>query len=87
MSTMAVPAAPAEAGGYGLALVCLALAGGYLALFGPLALLIGRHAARRGGNAWAWGLMFLWQPVIVGLVYLVVRCLPPRHSTSGAVQG
>ena len=32
-----------------------------------------RDANRMGRNGWAWALLFLWQPVIVGIVYLFVR--------------
>jgi hypothetical protein len=49
--------------GIGVALVWLAIALGLLAIFGPLAYLIGRDANRRGRNGWAWGVLFLWQPV------------------------
>jgi hypothetical protein len=56
-----------------VALVWLAIGLGLLAVFGPLAYLIGRDANRRGRNGWAWGLLFLWQPVIVGIAYLFVR--------------
>jgi hypothetical protein len=59
--------------GIWVALVWLAIAVGLFALFGPIAFLIGRDANRRGHNGWAWGLLFIWQPVIVGIVYLLIR--------------
>jgi len=70
----AVVATTAEGnGGFGVALVWLAIGIGMLAVFGPLAYLIGRDADRRGRNGWAWGVLFLWQPLIVGVAYLFVR--------------
>jgi hypothetical protein len=32
---------------------------------------------RHGRNGWASGLLFLWQPIIVGIVYLLV---PPQQT-------
>ena len=67
-------ATTAEGGsGAGFALVLLIVGLGLLAVFGPLAYVIGRDANRRGRNGWAWGVSFLWQPVIIGIVYLFVR--------------
>lgn len=74
---------PAEAGGFGFVLVCLAFAGVYLVLLGPIALLIGRDAVRHHRDGWLWALLFLWQPVFVGLIYLVLRRRPRKQSTSG----
>ena len=68
----------AEGNGLGVALVWLAIGLGLLAVFGPLAFLIGRDANRRGRNGLAWGLLFLWQPVIVGIVYLFARRKTPH---------
>lgn len=65
--------------GLGAALVWLAIGLGLLALFGPLAYLIGRDANRRGRNGWTWGLLFLWQPVIVGTIYLIIRRNKPDY--------
>jgi len=77
----AVTATPAEGSGARLALVYLVVALAFLAIVGPLAFLIGRDANRRGRNGWGWGLTFVWQPVIVGVVYLIVRDRP-RHSSA-----
>lgn len=82
MLPVAAAAVPAEGSGYGLALVYLALAGGYLVLFGPIALLIGRDAARHDRDGWLWGLLFLWQPMVVGLIYLVIRRRPSRRRST-----
>lgn len=71
--TISVMATAAEGSGLGVALVWLAIALGLFVVFGPLAYLIGRDANRHGRNGWAWGALFLWQPVIVGIVYLFVR--------------
>jgi hypothetical protein len=67
---------PAEGSGYGVALAYLAIGTAALAVLGPVALIIGRDARRHGRNAWVWGLLFLWQPLIVGIVYLLVRRRP-----------
>lgn len=64
---------PAEGSGAGLVLAYLVVAVVLVVVLGPLALLVGRDAKRRGRNAWAWGLLFFWQPVIVGIVYLIIR--------------
>ena len=58
-------------GGSGLApaLVWLAIALGLLAVIGSLAYLIGRDANRRGRNGLVWGLLFVWQAVIVGMFF------------------
>lgn len=77
---------PAEAGGFGFALVCLVLAGVYLVLFGPIALLLGRDAVRHSRDGWLWALLFLWQPVVVGLIYLVIRRRPPRRPVPARVE-
>ncbi len=78
---VSVVATTAEGTGLGAALVWLAIGLGLLAVFGSLAYLIGRDANRRGRNGSAWGLLFLWQPVIVGIAYLFVRRkrAAPRH--------
>ena len=74
----AVVAVAAEGeGGIGVALVWLAIGLGLLAVFGPLAFFIGRDASRRGLNGWLWGILFLLQPVIIGIVYLVIRRRTP----------
>ena len=70
--------------GLGVALVWLAIGIGLLALFGPVAFVIGRDANRHGRNGWAWGLLFLWQPVIVGIVYLFVRHDRPQVAAGGS---
>lgn len=64
-------AVPAEGDGLGLVYLVVALI--LLAVFGPIAVLIGRVAKRHSRNGWAWGLLFFWQPDIVGIVYLIVR--------------
>jgi hypothetical protein len=68
--------AAAEGNGAGVALVFLAAGLGLLVVVAPIAWLIGRDANRRGRNGWAWGVLFLWQPVIVGIAYLLVRRRP-----------
>lgn len=78
--TAAVFAAAAEGDGLGLVYLVVALV--LLAVFGPIALLIGRDANRQGRNGWAWGLLFLWQPVIVGVAYLIVRNRHPQPAAS-----
>ena len=78
---MAALVATAEGSGAGVALVFLAVGLGLLVLFAPLAWLIARDATRRGRNGWVWAVLFLWQPVIVGIVYLLVR---RRRSTPHA---
>jgi len=81
MTTAILSAVPAE--GDGLALVYLVVALVLLAVFGPIAALIGRDANRHGRNGWAWGLLFLWQPVVVGIAYLIVRRnRHPRTATN-----
>jgi hypothetical protein len=67
---------PAEGSGYPVALAYLAIGAAALAILGPVALIIGRDASRRGRNGWVWGLLFLWQPLVVGVVYLMVRRRP-----------
>jgi hypothetical protein len=67
---------PAEGSGYGVALAYLAVAGAALVILGPVAVMIGRDASRHGRNGWGWGLLFLWQPLIVGVIYLIVRRRP-----------
>jgi hypothetical protein len=62
-------------------LVYLVIAAVFLAIIGPIALWIGRDAARHGRNGWVWGLLFVWQPMIVGLIYAFVRRKPPRVGT------
>jgi len=62
-----------------------AVVGIFLLFMVPLALIIARDATRHGRNAWAWGLTFIWQPVIVGVVYLVVRSRPPKDRTAPVV--
>ena len=69
---------PAEDNGFGVALIYLAFFAVFVVIAGPIAYLIGRDAVRNGRNGWLWGLLFLWQPMIVGLIYLVVRRKPPR---------
>jgi hypothetical protein len=59
-------------------LVYLVVAAVFLVIVGPIALLIGRDAARHGLNGWVWGVLFVWQPMIVGLIYLFVRRKRPR---------
>lgn len=71
MTVAALAAVASE--GDGLGLVYLVVVGVLLAIFGPIALLIGRDAKRRGRNGWAWGLLFLCQPAIVGVTYVIVR--------------
>jgi hypothetical protein len=71
---------PAEGSGAGVAAFYLLFALVIFAVLLPLAWLIGRDANRRGRNGWLWGVLFVWQPVIVGLIYLVVRQRPtPRQ--------
>lgn len=72
---------PAEGGGYRLALIYLGLAGCYLVVFGSIALLIRRDAVRHDRSGWLWALLFLWQPFVVGLLYLVVRRRPRHRPT------
>src|SRR5439155_9616445 len=67
LMSLSLVATTAEGTGLGAALVWLAIGLGLLAVFGSLAYLIGRDANRRGRKGWAWGLLFLWQPVIVGM--------------------
>jgi uncharacterized membrane protein HdeD (DUF308 family) len=62
-----------------MALVYLVVALGYMLLLGPVALLIARDAKRRSRNGWASGLALIWQPVIVAMIYLIVRDRP-RHA-------
>jgi hypothetical protein len=69
---------PAEGNGLGVALGMLLVGVGFAAVLVPLAYLIGRDAARHGREPWLWGVLFVFQPVVVGLVYLVVRRRPPR---------
>jgi hypothetical protein len=76
---------PAEGNGWGIVLVYMAVAVVLAAVFGPLAWLLGRDASRHGRNGWAWGLFFLWQPMVVGLVYLVIRGRPPRRNSESTV--
>jgi hypothetical protein len=57
---------------------------GFAVVLVPLGYLVGRDAMRHGRNGWGWGVFFVWQPLIVGLVYLVVRRRPPRHRDSPA---
>jgi MFS family permease len=78
MTWLAAVTTPSEASGAGAALAYLGVAVVVLIVLGPLAFLIGRDANRRRRNGWVWGLMFPWQPVIVGVVYLIVRHRPPR---------
>jgi hypothetical protein len=70
---VAMAASSSEANSGLAALVWLALGLTLLVLFGSLAYVIGRDANRRGRNGLAWGLLFIWQPVIVGIIYLFVR--------------
>jgi hypothetical protein len=70
---VAMTATPSEANGWLATLVYLVVALVFLAIFGPLAYVIGRDANRRGRNGLAWGLLFIWQPVVVGIIYLFVR--------------
>jgi hypothetical protein len=70
---------PAEGNGWGIVLVYTVVAVVLAAVFVPLAYLLGRDAIRRGRNGWAWGLLFLWQPMVVGVIYLLIRGRPPRH--------
>lgn len=75
---------PAEGGGARVLLVYLAVGLALLLVIGPLAWLVGRDANRRGRNGWAWGLLFLWQPIIVGVAYLAARRRPrPPVTPSG----
>jgi hypothetical protein len=82
--TASTTTGPAE-GGEGLALAYLVVTVVLLLVFGPLAFLIGRDANRRGKNGWAWGLLFFWQPVIVGIAYLSPGggCLARQHQRAG----
>jgi hypothetical protein len=75
-----------EGSGYAVAVAYLAIAGVALLVLGPLALIIARDATRHRRNAWAWGLMFLWQPVVVGVIYLIARGRPPSDR-AGVVCG
>ena len=68
-----VAASASEGSGAGVALIYLAVAVVFLAVLVPLAVLIGRDATRHGRNGWVWGVLFVWQPVIVGVIYLIVR--------------
>jgi hypothetical protein len=70
---VSVVATASEASSGLAVLIWLAIAQGLLAVFVSLAYLIGRDANRRGRNGLAWGLLFVWQPVIVGIIYLFVR--------------
>lgn len=80
-SLAAAVAIPAEGdNGVGFALVMLLLAAAIVVLLAPLAYLIWRDAERRGRNGWVWGVVFVWQPVIVGIIYLIVRRRPPRSQ-------
>ena len=72
---------PAERNGWGIVLVYMLVAVVLAAVFGPLAYLLGRDASRHGRNGWAWGLLFFWQPMVVGLAYLLIRRRPPRHNS------
>jgi len=85
MAGMTQTSVPAEGSGYGVAVAYLAIVGIFLLFMVPLALIIARDATRHGRNAWAWGLTFIWQPVIVGVVYLVVRSRPPKDRTAPVV--
>lgn len=78
MTFLASGAAQADGGGYGLALALFAIAALFLLILGPIALIIGRDANRHSRNGWLWGVLFLWQPVGVGVAYLIVRRRPPR---------
>lgn len=73
MTIVFLSATKSEATGLGAVLAWIAIGVGLLAVYGGLAYLIGRDANRRGRNGLAWGLLFLWQPVIVGIVYLFAR--------------
>jgi hypothetical protein len=75
--TAITTATPADGSAAGTALALAGIGLGLLIVLGPLALLVGRDARRRGRNGWAWALMFLWQPVIVGAVYFFLRRRPP----------
>jgi hypothetical protein len=77
---VSVVATASEASSGLAVLIWLAIALGLLAVFGSLAYLIGRDANRRGRNGLAWGLLFVWQPVIVGIIYLFVRRKRPVGS-------
>jgi hypothetical protein len=67
---------PAEGSGYGAALGYLAIAAAALVILAPIAVIIGRDARRHRRNGWGWGLLFLWQPLIVGVIYVIVRRRP-----------
>lgn len=79
-ATTAPTIGPAEGSGAGLALAYLVVAAALAVVLGPLAFLVGRDANRHGRSGWAWGLLFFWQPVIVGIVYVIVR----RRRTPGS---
>jgi hypothetical protein len=63
----------------GFALVPLLIGLGYAVVFVPLGYLMGGDAMRHGPDGWLWGILFVGQPVIVGLIYLTVRRHPPRQ--------
>lgn len=58
-----------------------------LPVIGPTAVLIGRDAKRHGRNGWAWGPLFLWQPVIVGITYLIFRSRRTSRARSELTVG
>jgi len=72
---------PAEGSGYRLALAYFGLAGGYLVVSGWIALLTRRDAVRHGRDGRLGALLFLRQPFVVGLIYLVVRRRTRRRPT------
>jgi hypothetical protein len=61
-----------------------------------IAVILGRDAQGHGRNGWAWGAMFVFNPIIFGIAYLFVRNKVPReaslsangswHSPSGATR-
>ena len=48
------------------------------ALWILLAIRVGKDAQRRGRNGWVWGFLLIFNPVIFGVAYLVVRNRDPE---------
>jgi uncharacterized membrane protein YhaH (DUF805 family) len=80
MTIAAMPTRPVEDPG-ALGIVVLLIIGlVMLAVLIPVAVLTARDARASGRNPWVWSLLFVWQPMIVGIVYLIVRRHPPRGA-------
>jgi hypothetical protein len=84
---LTVSPGPAEGNGWGILVVYLVLGVVMLVVLAPLAVLIWRDARSRSLNPWLWSLLFMWQPMIIGIVYLFVRRSPGSTSSGLAPPG